>query len=162
MKMAITGHRPHKLGNDYQLQSELIANIKRIIQTQIDTYMPETLITGMALGIDTLFAMMAVENNIPFIAAIPFKGQDSMWPTASKKTYLYLLNQAKEVVVVSEGNFSPEKMQKRNEWMVDNCDLLIAVWDGSSGGTANCMKYAVGEGKQIIRINPQRLIAEII
>jgi len=160
--MAITGHRPHKLGNDYQLTSDLIKEIKKLIQMQIDMYQPDIMITGMALGIDTVFAILAVENQIPFIAAVPFKGQDSMWPTASRKAYLNLINQAKEVVVISEGNFTAAKMQLRNQWMVDNCDLLLAVWDGTSGGTANCIKYAINQGKQIIHINPKTLKAEFI
>lgn len=46
-------------------------------------------------------------------------------------------------------------MQKRNEWMVDNCDILIAVWDKSPGGTKNCVDYAESKKKQIIYINPK-------
>ena len=45
-------------------------------------------------------------------------------------------------------------MQKRNEYMVDLADRVIAVWDGSKGGTANCVKYAEKVGKEIIRIEP--------
>ncbi len=48
-------------------------------------------------------------------------------------------------------------MDKRNKWMVDNCDLLIAVWNGTSGGTANCVNYAKSINKQIIIINPNSL-----
>jgi uncharacterized phage-like protein YoqJ len=33
-------------------------------------------------------------------------------------------------------------MQKRNEMMVDDCNLLLTLWDGSDGGTANCLGYA--------------------
>ena len=33
-------------------------------------------------------------------------------------------------------------MPTRNEYMVDLADKIIAVWDGSNGGTANCVKYA--------------------
>jgi uncharacterized phage-like protein YoqJ len=43
-------------------------------------------------------------------------------------------------------------LQKRNEWMVDHCDLLIAVWDGSEGGTANCVRYARHHERQIKRL----------
>ena len=49
-------------------------------------------------------------------------------------------------------------MQERNEWMVNNCDVLIAVWDGTSGGTANCVKYAESLQLDIRRINPKELI----
>lgn len=43
-------------------------------------------------------------------------------------------------------------MQKRNEYMVDLADIVIAVWDGSASGTGNCVRYAERCGKQIIQI----------
>ena len=46
------------------------------------------------------------------------------------------------------------KMQKRNEWMVDNCDAVIAVWDGAPGGTANTVDYARKLGKSVLVIDP--------
>jgi uncharacterized phage-like protein YoqJ len=156
MKIAITGHRPHKLGNDYDLTSPLINNIKLEIIHNLERYPLDslTLISGMALGIDTLFALIAIELELNLIAAIPFKGQESKWPFGSRLKYNYILSYEKcEKIIVSGGGYHPSKMQKRNEWMVDNCDVLIAVWDGTAGGTANCVEYAKDK-KQIIRINP--------
>jgi uncharacterized phage-like protein YoqJ len=40
--------------------------------------------------------------------------------------------------MISRGGYEPWKMQVRNEWMIDRCDVLLALWDGSRGGTANC------------------------
>jgi uncharacterized phage-like protein YoqJ len=37
-------------------------------------------------------------------------------------------------------------MQRRNEWMVDRADKLVALWDGSWGGTFNCIEYARKKG----------------
>lgn len=51
--------------------------------------------------------------------------------------------------------YYPAKMQKRNEYMVDNSDIVIAVWDGTKGGTYNCVKYAQKLEKKIIQINPK-------
>lgn len=48
-------------------------------------------------------------------------------------------------------------MQKRNEYMTDNSDIVIAVWDGSKGGTANCVRYAKKLNKEIIVINPKEI-----
>lgn len=158
MKIAITGHRPNKLGNDYDLTSPLIQNIKRKIITILDERDHEylTLITGMALGIDTLFAQIAIESNLPFIAAIPCKNQEKKWPEKSQKIFRdIVLNDLCTFHLVTKEEYSPFCMQKRNEWMVNNCDLLIAVWDGSSGGTANCVNYAVSKVKPIIYINPK-------
>jgi len=48
-------------------------------------------------------------------------------------------------------------MNERNIWMVDNCDFLISVWDGTSGGTKNCVDYAISKKKDIIRIDPKNM-----
>jgi uncharacterized phage-like protein YoqJ len=45
-------------------------------------------------------------------------------------------------------------MQKRNEWMVDHADAVIAVWDGSPSGTANCIGYARKKRRPILVIDP--------
>jgi uncharacterized phage-like protein YoqJ len=49
-------------------------------------------------------------------------------------------------------------MQIRNEWMVDRADQVIAIWDGTSGGTANCVEYATKMNKPILRIDPRLTI----
>ena len=54
-----------------------------------------------------------------------------------------------------DGGYAGYKLQKRNEWMVDHCDILIAVWDGTSGGTANCVNYAQSVNKEKIFIDPR-------
>jgi hypothetical protein len=43
--------------------------------------------------------------------------------------------------------------------MVDASSIVIAVWDGSTGGTANCIGYARRCNKHIIYINPKQLEA---
>ena len=56
-----------------------------------------------------------------------------------------------------EDIYYPAKMPKRNEFMCDKADILITVWDGSKGGTANCIRYMKKLGKEIIRIDPSNL-----
>lgn len=34
--------------------------------------------------------------------------------------------------------------------MVDNSDIVCAVWDGTPGGTANCIKYC--KSKRVNRV----------
>lgn len=155
VKVAATGHRPDKLWNDYDLISPGIAAIKKDIIVQLSEIHPSHLISGMALGVDTLFALIAMEMDIPLIAALPFRGQESKWPQKSQILYNQILNWKKtEVHVVCDGGYAPWKMQKRNEWMVDNCEHLIAVWDGTDGGTHNCVRYAKKVKKPVIRFNP--------
>ena len=148
MIVSFTGHR--KISNPSYVKEEL-----RKVLTELK---PEKAISGMAIGVDTIAAELCIELGIPFIAAVPFKGQESIWPTESKKKYNELLSKASEVVIVSEGGYSAYKMQTRNIWMTDRCDKLIGVWDGSSGGTANCIFYAKSIGKEVIIINPKNYI----
>lgn len=139
--VAATGHRPSKLGG---YGDEAYARLVKLARWYLLALAepPAHVISGMALGWDQAFAEAAVQLGIPFVAAIPFKGQESKWPAASVGKYHALLEFAGQVHVVSEGGYSARKMHARNEWMVDNCDLLCAVWDGSAGGTAGCVAYA--------------------
>ena len=153
MIVAFTGHRPDKLGG-YILPNPTYSYVCQEIEKALLEIKPEKVISGMALGVDQWAANIAHKLGIPFIAAIPFAGQERMWPAASKSIYNKLIKLASEVVIVCDGGYSPAKMQIRNEWMVDRCDQLIAVWDGTKGGTGNCVEYAGKVSRQIYRINP--------
>lgn len=159
MIVAFTGHRPDKLPNKetgYILPNPTYIKVCQEIEKNLKLLNPDKIISGMALGVDQWAAHIAYKLNIPFIAAVPFEGQETRWPRKSQNTYIKLLNLASEVVIVSPGGYSVDKMNIRNKWMVDNCDKLIAIWDGTSGGTGNCVKYAltVKKEKDIIRIDP--------
>ena len=171
MKIAITGHRPNKLGNDYNLTSPLIKAIEKKLILVVHDYQPKYMISGMALGIDTLWAELAVKLGVPLIAALPFKGQHTAWPSKSQDRYWNLLKQANQIHICDTNKtytkfedfleaditeFTGSKMQKRNIWMVDECNLLVAVWNGTPGGTANCVNYA-NETRKTIRIDPRNL-----
>ena len=154
MIVAFTGHRPDKLGG-YKLPNDTYIRVCQKIDAALKELKPEKVITGMALGIDQWAAMIAHKLKIPYLAAIPFEGQEKAWPEASQKTFNLLRKLAAEEVIVSPGGYSASKMQVRNQWMVDNCDVLIAVWDGSSGGTGNCVEYAKSVNKEIYYIDPR-------
>lgn len=153
MIVAFTGHRPDKLGG-YKLPNPTYLYICQQIDLTLKDLKPEKIISGMALGVDQWAANIAHRLNIPFVAAIPFIGQEKAWPAQSQKTYHALLRLAESQHIVCSGGYSAHKMQIRNEWMVDNCDKLIAIWDGSNGGTGNCVEYAKSKNREIILIDP--------
>jgi len=117
----------------------------------------DAVVSGMALGWDTAIAHAAVHLNIPLIAAIPFIGQEEAWPRESQTEYNCLLNAAKHVEVITAGGYTPQAMQLRNKWMVDHCGQLLVLWDGSAGGTGNCVRYA---DKRTESVQQVRLWAE--
>ncbi len=134
-----TGHRPNKLGGyDNQVLIRLIDLATALLVEQH----PDRVISGVALGWDTAIAIAAIRLNIPLTCAVPFRGQERMWTAQSRERYHKILSKADVVVYVSEGEYSARAMQVRNEWMVDNSDVVLALWDGTTGGTANCIAYA--------------------
>lgn len=156
MRIAVTGHRPSKLGNEYDYNGPYSKFIDSQLRNLLTEYQPSQGISGMALGVDTIFALICLEMKIPLLAALPFEGQESKWPLKSQKKYYEILNnQLTTTVMVCEPGYDPEKMQIRNAYMVDNCDLLLAVYNGTRGGTFNCMDYARKRGKTTIIINPE-------
>lgn len=154
MIIAVTGHRPNKLwGYNYEVPQYI--SLKNKMQEILEEQKPEYIISGMAIGVDTVFAIAGLQLEIPLECAIPCLNQEQMWSEEAKKLYHKILDRAWKITYVSKEPYAAWLMQKRNEYMVDNCDLLIAVWDGTAGGTANCVKYAKATNKQIIFINPK-------
>lgn len=158
MIIAVTGHRPNKLYG-YNLNNEKNLELKeKLKKILIDNKCTEA-ITGMALGVDTIFALAVLElkdegYNIKLHCAIPCRNHSSKWIKESVDLYNDILSKADVVKLVTDETYKPYLMQIRNEYMVDLADKIIAVWDGSSGGTANCVKYAQKKNKEIIRIIP--------
>lgn len=153
MIVSFTGHRPNKLGG-YRTPNDIFNYITSELKKILSNLKPEKAISGMALGWDQWAVQVCVDLQIPFIAAVPFIGQEKIWPQTSKDIYYDLLKKAIEQVIVCEGEYAAWKMQKRNEWMVDRSDVVIACFDGTNGGTANCIRYAKEKNKELIIINP--------
>jgi uncharacterized phage-like protein YoqJ len=145
MILAVTGHRPEKLGGYSEQAFNKLVTLAEMV---LDEYKPTLVLTGMALGWDQAVAQACDNKHVAFTACVPFYGQDSKWPDTSKAIYAALCGLALKTVIVSEGGYSAAKMQIRNEYMVDHCDLLIALYDGTPGGTANCVNYAKKVGRK--------------
>src|SRR6185436_11792631 len=91
MIVAFTGHRPDKLGG-YDLPNPIYIKVCQNIAEHLKLLKPDKTISGMALGVDQWAAYISYKLRIPFIAAIPFEGQQTRWPRKSQNTYIKLLN----------------------------------------------------------------------
>jgi len=147
--IAGTGHRPKVLGG---YGNDTLLPIIELLCETLTKLRPDKVISGMALGFDQALALAAIKLHIPFIAAVPHDGQESIWPESAQRKYKFILDRAETVAVICPGEYAREKMQKRNEWMVDNADLVLALWNGQPGGTANCINYARKTGKKIMNL----------
>ncbi|RLI53077.1 MAG: hypothetical protein DRP09_16600 [Candidatus Thorarchaeota archaeon] len=142
--------------NYHQIFVDTLTNILRELN-DVSYY---TFISGGALGTDQLAAKAVLNlkkegRPAHLIIARPFPSQSSKWPAPSRQVLEILCNKADQVVDVSPDPYSPQKMQVRNEWMVDNSNTVMAVWGGAKkGGTWNCIQYAAAQGKVPMWLDP--------
>ena len=162
-----TGHRPQKLGygeNSIQCD-ELKSKLEELIIELIEKEGVTHFISGVALGVDT-YAVNIVLNlktqypGIILECAIPCETQAVKWNERDRDIYYDLLAKCDKETLLQQ-NYTSDCMQKRNEYMVNNSDYVIAVWNGKPSGTGNTVKYATKNNKKVVLINPQTFEVEI-
>lgn len=175
LHVAFTGHRPDKIGGygseDAPVTIAVRAALAREI-SQLAAAHPDgvTFYSGMAQGVDTWAGesvIAARDGGLPvrLVAVVPFVGHHTRWPAAAQDRFFRLLRAADERVYV-RGEVPVDRpvahvrqwLFERNRWMVDHADLVIAVWDGSSGGTAHCVEYARRRGLRVVQLDPTMLV----
>ena len=52
-----------------------------------------------------------------------------------------------------QDHYSAGCMQRRNRYMVDHAQRLIAVFDGQEGGTRRTVEYAMRRGLEIVYVD---------
>lgn len=161
-----TGHRPQKLGygeNSIQcdeLKNKLLELIRELIEKEGVTHF----ISGVALGVDTYAAeiVLSLKAQYPYITlecAIPCETQAIKWNERDRDIYYDILSKCDKETLLQQ-KYTADCMQRRNEYMVDNSDFVIAVWNGKPSGTGNTVKYAKKKNKVVFLVNHQSLIIE--
>jgi len=84
-----------------------------------------TIISGGAIGVDTLAREWAKINKKDFILFKPYHLLDNS--VAYHPRYFFV----------------------RNKEIINNCDIVIVFWDGKSNGTKDAMKQARKQGKEL-------------
>jgi uncharacterized phage-like protein YoqJ len=136
MIVAFTGHRPEDCLSEGH--ARIVTNVK------LRSKPIKTVITGMAAGYDLWAADEALTLGLDIICAVPWLGHEPR--AVDKELYQKILDAAKDVVYVTnvEDYPGPWVYHKRNEWMVDHADVVMAYWneEKTSGGTFACVQYA--------------------
>ena len=148
----ITGHRPDKLHlSEREVHDALKKEIDRAVQDGFSTFF-----TGMAKGTDIIAAEIILEirnhlSDIRLVCALPYPGFGKRWDLMWRERFSAILAQADVVETISPQS-SRSCYQKRNEWMIDHAERVIAVFCGIKGGTLNTIQYAKRNGLEIYTV----------
>lgn len=172
--IGLTGHRPPKLGG-YDLATpsyaKLRADLAQYIRFQLSQHSHVCCHTGMALGADTIWGLaildmkQAFPGRVLLHAETPYLAQVNAWfKQSDRNTWAYLRANADfetvydpefETNIVTVGaRHAGNILNARNHGMVNACDLMLALYDGTPSGTGNCVTYAQKQGVPVVMIAP--------
>ena len=171
MRVAFTGHRPEQLNIQQDGLSQSGQALQDLIWQEIWTQEKagaDTFLCGGAKGADIICGELILAEKqttnpqLTLICAIPFREHAERWSFDWKLRYHELLKGADKIVQVCD-TYQRGCFHIRNRYLVDNCDLLIAIYNGEDkGGTAYTVNYAKQQGKEIVILNPNTLKREVI
>lgn len=146
----VTGHRDIPVE---QIDAVKYALRREIIKAVSDGY--TGFMTGFADGVDQYFAEMVIKlqedfPNLRLIAVLPY--QKRVDGLESREQTKALLHACADVVVIQE-EYRPNVYAKRNRYMVEHSDRVIAVYDGrEKGGTVNTIRLTHNMKKELREI----------
>ena len=159
---AFTGHRPQNLPFRFNENDDRCIALKQKLRDCIVQLIEQEgvrhFISGMAIGVDMYAAEIVLElkAEYPFItleAAIPCEIQAAKWSEPLRDRY-YKIAELCDHETMLQKQYTSDCMQKRNQYMVDHADILLAVWDGTSSGTGSTVRYARTKNKAVWIIDP--------
>lgn len=159
--VCFTGHRSQNLQCGFDEYHTVCLKIKhqllRIIVGLIEKKHITHFVSGMAIGTDMWAAEIVLElkeeyPNITLEAAVPCISQENVWRDSLKRRYRDILSKCDSVTLLQE-IYTSDCMIKRNRYMVDKSDYVVAVWNGRQSGTGNTVKYALSHNKPVYCID---------
>ena len=139
MLVGVTGHRPERLGTNWFIVEKWIAEKLEEYKARGEKV---SLISGMARGVDQIAAVTALNKGVGVRCYYPF-------PRRFSNLEDYVMTHA-EAIRYEANEYRPDTYFIRDRRIVDDCDVLLVVWDGVKfGGTYYTYKYALEKGKKV-------------
>lgn len=144
--IGITGH---------QLMPEVAVDyaVRGIRDLLARTEPPLVGISSLAAGADQLFAEELLAAGGELHVVVPAADYESTFSVEGKEHYRGFLAAASEVTRLPFTEADEPAYEAAGLWMVERCELLIAVWDGRParglGGTADAVAHAERLGRTV-------------
>jgi len=148
MVIGVIGPRPHKIPNYSTGGWERLFCHALKVFTELR---PTHVVSGMAQGVDMIYAEAALLWGAKLICALPFHGHYVLWEREQIERYKSVVDRASKIVYVDEARgYSAGAYQKRNEWIVSNVQHLIAYDNEYPTSVTTAAAYAIAAGKLIL------------
>lgn len=145
--VSFTGHRTYAHQADKQLED----TIRLLYDTGARLFL-----SGMACGFDLAAAdaVIRLRKSCPGLrlgCIVPFEGQERRFPPQEQHLYRMIRQLADEELIVCDG-YRADCYQRRNDLLVEQASVLVAWYDGSTGGTRYTVRRAARLGRRIVNL----------
>lgn len=155
-----TGHRPAKLPWGFDEGDPRCLALKAAIARELEGLYRQDFrhfLSGMAQGCDLYFAQAVLDlrarrPDVTLECALPFAGQAQRWPEADRARWQSILD-ACDVETVVQEHYDRFCMHRRDRYMVDRSRCILAVFDGTPGGTRYTLNYAMDRRLEILLLD---------
>lgn len=135
---SFTGHRD--LSDNFD-NEKLKNTVEALIKQGVEVFY-----NGGAMGFDLLCAeiVLSLKEKYPnskLILCIPCINQEKSYTEKDKERYREVCKKADEKIYISNTAYFRGCMQKRDKYLADNGDILVAYLTKETGGTAFTVKY---------------------
>jgi hypothetical protein len=166
LRLGVTGHRTLDESVEQWVARELGALFRYLAHAASGVEAPRA-VSSLAVGADQLFATAALHHGVPFDVVLPFSSFIEDFPEGPDRySYEHLLSAAKSVTCLPWDSRSNGAYLAGGLWVVDHCDILIAIWNGEKaagvGGTGDIVDYCRDTGKPCIHLNTTTLRIEMV
>ena len=170
-RVGVSGHRvPPKL--PAKSEAPLRAQIDRILaaiaaaarEAGVDRVTPGefVIVSSLAEGSDRIVAEAGLAAGFGLRAILPFSRTEyarDFKTLKSRTAFTHLLDQASAILEMDgAADKRPRAYEAIGFYMLENIDLLIAIWDGEAaagrGGTAQIVNRAVADGIAVVWLDP--------
>lgn len=156
--VSFTGHRTSKIirtSSDPNIMKKLKEDVCQTIKS-LYAQGNTVFLSGMADGFDLTAALAVLQlreehSEVQLIAVIPFEGQELGYSDEDKATYKHVFENADSVIHTSHEYFK-EAFFKRNDYLLDNCGMVVCYSDEQRGGTMYTYNRAKKRGLPIINL----------
>lgn len=160
---AFTGYRPSKMPWGYDETDARCVEFRFRLREALEYLIGKgdtDFMSGGALGFDQMAAriVLSLREKYPWIRlimVIPFDGQADKWSQEQREHWLGIIEASDKVIHISHA-YDKGVFFRRNHYLVENANLLLAAYDGQPGGTAGTVAYAKRHGVRVVRIPPVR------
>lgn len=152
MRVGITGHRKFEDPSD-------LPWAEQCLHDKLSDYAELWGLTSLAKGADQSFARAVLELGGKVEAVLPFAGYaDGFEDSDESAGFDELITRCSKVTTLTFAGSKEQSYLAAGQYVADNSDLLMAVWDGKPaaglGGTGDVVSYARLKGKRVYQINP--------